>query len=48
MGQRLGCRCDGSELQWARVTLGIHALDLVLGFGTLHCRTQQQPAEWES
>jgi hypothetical protein len=30
MGQWLGCRCDGSELQWARVTLGIHALDLVL------------------
>jgi agmatine deiminase len=25
--------------------VGIHAVDLVLGFGTLHCLTQQQPAE---
>jgi agmatine deiminase len=24
--------------------LGIHAVDLVWGFGTLHCLTQQQPA----
>jgi agmatine deiminase len=24
--------------------VGIHAVDLVLGFGTLHCLTQQQPA----
>jgi len=24
--------------------IGIHAVDLVLGFGTLHCLTQQQPA----
>jgi hypothetical protein len=24
---------------------GIHAVDLVLGFGTLHCLTQQEPAE---
>jgi len=23
---------------------GIHAVDLVLGFGTLHCLTQQEPA----
>ena len=27
-----------------RPTVGIHAVDLVLGFGTLHCLTQQQPA----
>ncbi len=27
-----------------RPVLGIHAVDLVLGFGTLHCLTQQQPA----
>jgi agmatine deiminase len=26
-----------------RPVIGIHALDLVLGFGTLHCLTQQQP-----
>jgi len=24
--------------------VGIHAVDLVLGFGTLHCLSQQQPA----
>jgi len=24
--------------------VGIHAVDLVLGFGTLHCLTQQHPA----
>ncbi|HEV7596408.1 MAG TPA: agmatine deiminase family protein, partial [Gemmatimonadaceae bacterium] len=24
--------------------IGIHAVDLVWGFGTLHCLTQQQPA----
>jgi agmatine deiminase len=28
-----------------RPVVGIHALDLVLGFGTLHCLTQQQPAQ---
>ncbi len=28
-----------------RTVVGIHAVDLVLGFGTLHCLTQQQPAE---
>ena len=27
-----------------RQVVGIHALDLVWGFGTLHCSTQQQPA----
>ncbi len=27
-----------------RAVVGIHAVDLVLGFGTLHCLTQQQPA----
>lgn len=27
-----------------RPVVGIHAVDLVLGFGTLHCLTQQQPA----
>jgi agmatine deiminase len=28
-----------------RPVVGIHAVDLVLGFGTLHCLSQQQPAE---
>ncbi len=28
-----------------RPVVGIHAVDLVLGFGTLHCLTQQQPEE---
>ena len=27
-----------------RPVVGIHAVDLVLGYGTLHCLTQQQPA----
>ena len=27
-----------------RPVVGIHAVDLVLGFGTLHCLTQEQPA----
>ena len=27
-----------------REVTGIHCLDLVLGLGTLHCMTQQQPA----
>lgn len=33
-----------SELIRDRPVIGIHAVDLVLGFGTLHCLTQQQPA----
>jgi len=33
-----------SELFPDRPVIGIHAVDLVLGFGTLHCLTQQQPA----
>ena len=31
------------ELFRDRPVIGIHAVDLVLGFGTLHCLTQQQP-----
>ncbi len=33
-----------SELFKDRTVVGIHAVDLVLGFGTLHCLTQQQPS----
>ena len=33
-----------SELMPERAVLGVHAVDLVWGFGTLHCLTQQQPA----
>jgi agmatine deiminase len=33
-----------SELIKDRPILGIHAVDLVWGFGTLHCLTQQQPS----
>jgi agmatine deiminase len=32
------------ELFADRPVIGIHAVDLVLGFGTLHCLTQQEPA----
>jgi agmatine deiminase len=28
-----------------RPVVGIHAVDLVLGFGALHCLTQQQPSK---
>ena len=33
-----------AELFPGRTVFGIHAVDLVWGFGTLHCLTQQQPA----
>lgn len=33
-----------SELVADRPAIGIHAVDLVWGLGTLHCLTQQQPA----
>ena len=33
-----------SELFPGRRVVGIHCLDLVLGLGSLHCSTQQQPA----
>ena len=32
-----------AELFTDRPVVGIHAVDLVLGFGTLHCLTQQEP-----
>jgi agmatine deiminase len=32
-----------SELFPGRHTVGIHAVDLVWGFGTIHCLTQQEP-----
>jgi len=33
-----------SDLFPGREVIGIHAVDLVWGLGTLHCMTQQQPA----
>jgi len=33
------------ELFTDRPVIGIHAVDLVWGLGTLHCLTQQQPAK---
>jgi agmatine deiminase len=33
-----------AELFPGRRVIGIHAVDLVWGFGTLHCMTQQEPA----
>jgi agmatine/peptidylarginine deiminase len=38
-------RVSSSALAGARgPVIGIHAVDLLLGFSTLHCLTQQPPA----
>ena len=39
--QALGILAD---LFTGRTVVGIHAVDLVWGLGTLHCLTQQEPA----
>jgi agmatine deiminase len=33
------------ELFPLRPVVGIHCVDMILGFGSLHCLSQQQPAE---
>ena len=33
-----------AEVMPGREVVGVHAVDLVWGFGTLHCLTQQQPS----
>jgi agmatine deiminase len=33
------------ELFRDRQVVGIHCVDMILGFGSLHCLSQQQPAE---
>jgi agmatine deiminase len=33
-----------AELITDRPVIGIHAVDLVWGFGTIHCVTQQEPS----
>ena len=33
-----------AELFPGRAVVGIHAVDLIWGFGTIHCLTQQEPA----
>jgi agmatine deiminase len=35
-----------AELFPGREVVGIHAVDLVWGLGTLHCLSQQQPAAY--
>jgi len=37
-----------ADLMPDRAIIGIHAVDLVWGLGTLHCLSQQQPAAQEA